>query len=158
MLFSSHTVLQPHLILLTGLMVFQVSLVSIGSDSQAVSLSAARWGTHHTICRHQIKPSPTSNKEDRETGGENDEEKMWFKTQRGSSALHDTSHLIGYQHEPQICRRHIFRGQIGACCWDSRQPGSEGRETACVRNSVKRYMCMYAFEGLTDISLVNVRP
>lgn len=42
MLFSSHTVLQPHLILLTGLMVFQVSLVSMGSDSQAVSLSAAR--------------------------------------------------------------------------------------------------------------------
>lgn len=120
---------------------FQVNLVFFRFSGCQPPYSPAEELTTLSA-RHRIKPSATSNKEDRETEGENDEEKMWFRARRGSSALHDTSHLIGYQHEPQICRRHIFRGQIGASCWDTRQPGREGRggegdrgETAwvCVR-------------------------
>ncbi|KAF3835663.1 hypothetical protein F7725_028221 [Dissostichus mawsoni] len=36
----------------------------------SLSLSAAFRVTHHTICRHQITPLPTSNKEDRDRGRE----------------------------------------------------------------------------------------
>lgn len=135
---------QPPSALSTALMLFPGEPGFVHILRLSASLQP-HWGTHHTICRHQIKPSATSNKEDRETEGEKDEEKMWFRARRGSSALHDTSHLIGYQHEPQICRRHIFRGQIGASCWDARQPGREWRGWGgeCKRDK----WCGYAFEG-----------